>query len=300
MVVEDPEILGGTPVIRGTRIPVHQVAALFDNGTPIEKILEAYPRLAPSQVGDDVVAVLDALQMEKPILAGHSIAGEELSDIVTRHPQRIAAAIYLDAALSFAFYSPELGDMNLDSLAVQRKIERLSHQPPDGLAVARQLLETDMPAYERDLRSFLAENEKPRSSAPQPRSSGPTAADRATFAAYRDWRVRNGDMPLPEAELRQQLNANPDGSVGSWKNHSLASQGIFNGERQFPHLDDGVRLLAIYEMDPGHNKEAQSAAFEKANPSATVVRLKNANHSVFLSNEAEVLSAMNDFIATVP
>lgn len=50
MVVEDPEILGGTPVIRGTRIPVHDVAALIDAGTPREELTEIYPRLKPSQL----------------------------------------------------------------------------------------------------------------------------------------------------------------------------------------------------------------------------------------------------------
>ena len=32
MVVEDPEILSGTPVIRGTRIPVYDVAAQAEGG----------------------------------------------------------------------------------------------------------------------------------------------------------------------------------------------------------------------------------------------------------------------------
>jgi uncharacterized protein (DUF433 family) len=50
MVVEDPEILSGTPVIRGTRIPVYRVAALFDADTAMKKILEMYPRLTQSQV----------------------------------------------------------------------------------------------------------------------------------------------------------------------------------------------------------------------------------------------------------
>ncbi|MDP9038276.1 MAG: DUF433 domain-containing protein [Acidobacteriota bacterium] len=50
MVVEDPEIMGGTPVIRGTRIPVHIVAALFDAGTPMERILKSYPSLTGLQV----------------------------------------------------------------------------------------------------------------------------------------------------------------------------------------------------------------------------------------------------------
>jgi len=50
MVVEDPEILNGTPVIRGTRIPVYSVASLFDAGTPTKEVLEMYPRLTESQV----------------------------------------------------------------------------------------------------------------------------------------------------------------------------------------------------------------------------------------------------------
>lgn len=50
MVVADPEILGGTPVIRGTRVPVQIVAALSDTGTPMERILRSYPSLTESQV----------------------------------------------------------------------------------------------------------------------------------------------------------------------------------------------------------------------------------------------------------
>jgi len=50
MVVEDPEILGGTPVIRGTRVPVHRVAAIFVAGTPMARILKAYPSLTAEQV----------------------------------------------------------------------------------------------------------------------------------------------------------------------------------------------------------------------------------------------------------
>ncbi len=45
MVVEDANILGGVPVIRGTRIPVYDVAASVAAGSPIERIREAYPGL---------------------------------------------------------------------------------------------------------------------------------------------------------------------------------------------------------------------------------------------------------------
>ena len=50
MVIEDPEILRGTPVIRGTRIPVHDVASLVDAGTQADEIREIYPSLTPSQI----------------------------------------------------------------------------------------------------------------------------------------------------------------------------------------------------------------------------------------------------------
>jgi uncharacterized protein (DUF433 family) len=45
LVVTDPEILGGTPVIRGTHISVHDVAASIVAGMPMERILAAYPAL---------------------------------------------------------------------------------------------------------------------------------------------------------------------------------------------------------------------------------------------------------------
>ena len=50
LVVEDPEILSGTPVIRSTRIPVHDVASLADAGTPMEELLKIYPRLTSAQI----------------------------------------------------------------------------------------------------------------------------------------------------------------------------------------------------------------------------------------------------------
>jgi uncharacterized protein (DUF433 family) len=50
IVVMDPEILSGTPVIRGTRVPVYDVAASVASGIPVERILSSYPRLNRKQV----------------------------------------------------------------------------------------------------------------------------------------------------------------------------------------------------------------------------------------------------------
>lgn len=53
--------------------------------------------------GDDVLDVLDALKLKRPVLVGHSIAGQELSSIGTRYPNRASALVYLDAAYTYAF-----------------------------------------------------------------------------------------------------------------------------------------------------------------------------------------------------
>ena len=50
LVVCDPEVLGGAPVIRGTRIPVHDVAASMASGVPIGRLLGAYPSLDAEKV----------------------------------------------------------------------------------------------------------------------------------------------------------------------------------------------------------------------------------------------------------
>ena len=50
MVVSDPDVLEGAPVVRGTRIPVHDVAASVAAGIPTERILAAYPSLNMGQV----------------------------------------------------------------------------------------------------------------------------------------------------------------------------------------------------------------------------------------------------------
>ncbi|MBV8845847.1 MAG: alpha/beta hydrolase [Bryobacterales bacterium] len=52
---------------------------------------------AADRLGDDVLAVIDQLKLVKPVLAAHSLGGEELSSIGSRYPEKVAGLIYLDA-----------------------------------------------------------------------------------------------------------------------------------------------------------------------------------------------------------
>jgi non-heme chloroperoxidase len=50
------------------------------------------------QLADDLGAALDSLKLDRPILVGHSLAGEEMSVIAARQPNRVGGLVYLDAA----------------------------------------------------------------------------------------------------------------------------------------------------------------------------------------------------------
>jgi len=51
----DPKILGGKPVIRGTRIPVYLILELLSAGYDFKRIMEAYPTLK----GEDIKAAVE-------------------------------------------------------------------------------------------------------------------------------------------------------------------------------------------------------------------------------------------------
>jgi uncharacterized protein (DUF433 family) len=50
LVVSDPEILGGDPVFRGTRVPVHLIAELVAQGAKPAELIEGYPRLTAEMI----------------------------------------------------------------------------------------------------------------------------------------------------------------------------------------------------------------------------------------------------------
>jgi len=50
MVRSDREIMNGTPVYRGTRIPVHAIADMLFQGATVDEILEGYPALTREKI----------------------------------------------------------------------------------------------------------------------------------------------------------------------------------------------------------------------------------------------------------
>lgn len=55
IVHSDPEILGGTPVFVGTRVPVHSLFAYLEGGETLDEFLRQFPSVRR----DQAIAALD-------------------------------------------------------------------------------------------------------------------------------------------------------------------------------------------------------------------------------------------------
>ena len=219
------------------------------------------------RLGDDVLAVVNSLKLNRPVLVGHSIAGEELSSIGSRYPDKVAGLIYLDAAYSYAYYDSSRGDLIIDSLELGRKLEQLipGMGPQDQKQLVEELLQTSLPQLEKDLQE---EQKKLQAMPAQQQQPGgfsiPAQAVLAGQQKYTDIRV-----PI------LAIFAVP---------HDLGQ--LFK--------DDPAARAAVEAVDSARSG-AQAKAFEIALPSAHVVRLANADHYVFRSNEDDVLREINVF-----
>jgi len=63
----DPEVLGGTPVFRGTRVPIKSLFDHLEAGDSIDDFLEGFPSVRR----DQVISLLEVAQ--KPFIASPRI-----------------------------------------------------------------------------------------------------------------------------------------------------------------------------------------------------------------------------------
>ena len=269
-----------------------------------------------AHLADDVMAVITALDIHRPIVAGHSIAGEELSAMGARHPGKIAGLIYLDAAHEYAIYDRDRGAYlpDLNRLVVQ--ISRMQEDPMDKLQMAK--LSDDITALHRSLVSTLAAVAVDDASTAGAATSGPTPKDLASFAAFRCFVSRQVGGTIPEDEIRQTFAATAAGGVGDQKTPAFVYNAILEGEERFhapgvPILDI-VPVPRVSDLPAGSEEvkrgaaeamhtrmqEQEIATLQRQRPSAKIVRIAYGHHFVFLSNPSAVTRAMIDFGEQLP
>jgi non-heme chloroperoxidase len=225
------------------------------------------------RLGDDVLAVTDRLKLTRPVLVGHSIAGEELSSIGTRAPDKVAGLVYLDAGYAYGFYDAATGDLTIDYNTLRQQLDRFTALVPTRQR--KEILENiaeDLPRFEKDLAPYHARFANAPDDSPAPPD---TEANRVDVAIFRGEEKFGGVKPPVLA-----IFADP---------HSF-------GDRLKGHPE---ALKATEDKDRAETS-AQADAFSRGNPQAVVVRIPNGDHFIFRSNEIEVRKALDDFINTLP
>ena len=66
-ILTDPEILGGTPVFRGTRVPVKALLDYLEGGHPLSDFLDDFPTVSRAQA-------VEVLEHAKELLASSASA----------------------------------------------------------------------------------------------------------------------------------------------------------------------------------------------------------------------------------
>ena len=195
----------------------------------------------PRRLGDDVVAVLDALHITDPVLVGHSIAGEELSAVSTYHPGRAAALIYLDATGTFALYNLKYGDYTPSIAQLKEDLSALQKNLFDDDLISKTL--TDMTRFHAYLADIRGEVEGATGPDPKPE-------DLASISAFQNYMKGYYGGIIPESEVRQLHRIGEDGRVGEFLGHGYVAQSVLLEEERFQAIDLPLLAIVSYPSAP--------------------------------------------------
>jgi pimeloyl-ACP methyl ester carboxylesterase len=252
----------------------HHVYAITRRGIGLSSIPD--PTIAnydADRLGDDVIAVLDALKLERPVLAGHSIAGEELSSIGSRHPERVSGLVYMDAGYSYAYYTPGGGlppgvSTYLDARELRQALEELTNVPAirrmEVKAQVDTLLQKTLPEFQKDL-----------------------------AVAQMEMKL----LPPPPPERETLAVKVSDAILGGTRKYTVIKPPVL-AFYNLPHTppDSAPAGVKAYLQAQDMLTAVHANAFEAGVPGSHVVRLANAEHDVFRTNEAEVMREMDAFM----
>lgn len=226
------------------------------------------------RLADDVVAVLDGLKLQRPLLVGHSIAGEELSSLAARYPTRARGLVYLDA----------VGD-------------RTVPMPPMPSVPFAQPSEADrrnvaaFQAWQRNTQGMAYPESEIRQTMVIGADGGvggplvPAHVPRAIFGGVK--RPDYARIRIPALSIQSM----PPPSAAEGRASRTLIPGMFPGAS-----DDALDALFAAV---GKLTRAQTDAFEKELPGSRNVELVGASHHNFLSHSNVMLREIRAFMTSL-
>lgn len=225
------------------------------------------------QLVDDIVAVLDSLDLRRPVLIGHSFAGMEMALFGEKHPERCGGLVYLDAAYDYT--DPD----------VERVFTEAPPPPPPPMTAADSASFEAVRAYGQRVNRF-----------PMPD---------AEIRRIHRWDA-NGRMVeriITQTQMRMGALIRPP----RWEAVQCPSLGMFPVPAPletwlgwYDTLTPEQRVAGeAYVREFGRWTAAQRAKFASA-PQNRVVEFPTGNHYFFLEMPDEARRAVREFVASLP
>jgi pimeloyl-ACP methyl ester carboxylesterase len=137
---------------------------------------------------------MEKLKLDRPVLVGWSVGGEELSSVGSRFPAKVKALVYLDAGYPYAFYNRAEGEPLQDRAELRRLLNQAARENPPSLELRRKLL-ASMAQNEDELRKSIINDEKPGNRVPSPPPGMPPMPPQ--LIAIMTNGVKYTDIPVP-------------------------------------------------------------------------------------------------------
>jgi non-heme chloroperoxidase len=233
------------------------------------------------RLAEDVVRVIDAMGVNKPVVIGHSFAGEELHVLGARHSAKFAGLVYIDAA----FNRGDDSDSE-DYDAVARMLPAAPSPGPGDLASFTAL------------RSFLEKTQG---------AAGPKAHLRARYIANPDGTVAG--RLVPDLSIRQAISKEMQAAYKTYNPErvrvpALALYAVPKSAADLmrpwytaddPAIRERVEKLYLLTRERFRN---HAKWFEEFTERGRVAELSGAHH-LFISNSREVLQQVEAFVSSL-
>jgi len=228
------------------------------------------------RLSQDVLAVMDQMNLQKVLLVGHSIAGEELTWLGGHHPERFSGLIYLDAA-----YDRSGSDRNSRLRQLNASLPPEPPVPPEAFlnyeALSNLLEQRGHTHYpEGELIAFL--------NADKPFVAGTPSIDARTQQAILAAVEAPDYARVKIPALAIYAFPDPDKPLPPWYD-----------SRDAKLVANLAEIRAIGEAAKRKNIEL----FRRGVKMGEVLELQDATHNLVLSNPRQVLEAIEHFSAHI-
>ena len=207
---------------------------------------------------------MKTLHIDRPVLIGHSIAGEELSSVGSRFPEKVSGLIYLDAATDFAFYDPAHPIVEVEMNDIRRRIDEIES---GGVDEKKKLLELE------------------------------TAIAKFEIVLHQN---NLGVANMPPLPPRSPINAAMNFGMQKYTNIPVPALAIYACPHNWDRLPgDGSGRKAALIADDKVRCTAWADNFKHGVPGARIVMIPNADHYLYLTDQAQVVTEVSAFLASL-